>query len=183
MDNEQATKRFHELIWPHRAAVLRAAQILSGSVVEAEDLSQETLLKAFRAIDRFQAGTNAQAWLMTILRNTRIDRLRATGAAARDVSLEDLEWEPGDEVEAELEAHHPQELVERFSDQQVIEALQALPEEIRWTLLLVDVQGREMKEAAEALAVPVGTIKSRLHRGRGMLRGVLFSRDKQSKFK
>ena len=174
MNQKEATKRFYEWMWPLRADVLRTSQILTGNLTEAEDLAQETLLKAFRFIDRFSPATDAKAWLMTILRNTRIDRLRAAKAAAT-ISLDDLTVEPAQE-EAELPAiswEQPQEVLNGFSDQQMIDALQAMPEEIRWTLLLVDVEGLEQTEVARILEVPVGTIKSRAHRGRAMLRKVL----------
>ena len=137
---EQATQRFYDLAWPHLAAVLRTARVLTGNSADAEDLAQETMLKAFRSIDRFREGTDARAWLMTILRRTRIDRLRASSSSAGTI---------------------------------VIDALRGLPEEIRWTLLLVDVEGMDHAEAAEILRVPVGTIKSRTHRGRAMLREAL----------
>jgi RNA polymerase sigma-70 factor (ECF subfamily) len=170
--------RFHELVWPQLATVVRTARILTGgNDAEADDLAQETMLKAFGSIDQFHSGTDVRAWLMTILRNTRIDRLRARGASARDVSLDDIEVEftaKPDSSDAALWTE-PEAMLEAFSDQQVIDALQALPEEIRWTLLLVDVEHLDQKDAAEVLGVPVGTVKSRAHRGRTMLRESLSS--------
>jgi RNA polymerase sigma-70 factor (ECF subfamily) len=179
VDSEQAQKRFYDLLWPHRSSVLRTAQILcGGNVAEADDLAQETMLKAFRAINRFEPGTNATAWLSKILRNVRIDRLRSSSAAADHVSLAELPEEPVDHkapeaADARAIRDDPQVVLEQFSDHQVIEALQNLPEEIRWTLLLVDVEGMDHKEAAEVLDAPVGTIKSRAHRGRTMLKQAL----------
>jgi RNA polymerase sigma-70 factor (ECF subfamily) len=172
-------QRFRELVWPHAAVVLRVAQMMTGGRdgAEADDLAQETMLKAFRSIDSFADGTDAKAWLMTILRHARIDRVRATAAnAARNVPLDELGAEPAatsDEAEWRGLGTDPAEILEEFSDRQVIQALQALPEEIRWTLLLVDVEGMDHKDAAEVLGVPVGTVKSRAHRGRGMLRAAL----------
>lgn len=174
MDSEQARRRFYDLVWPQAAAVLRAARILSGNDAEADDLAQETLMKAFKAIDRFQEGTNVQAWLTTILRNTRIDRLRAM---SHDLSLDQLDVDVPDESAADPtdsgEWENPQAVLDGFADQEIIDALQRLPEEIRWTLLLVDVEGMDQRDAAEMLRVPVGTIKSRAHRGRAMLREAL----------
>src|SRR4051812_32240071 len=83
-------RRFRTLIWPHMAVVLRVARIMTGNQPDADDLAQETMLKAFRAIDSFADGTEAKAWLMTILRNTRIDRVRAAASAGRQVRLDDL---------------------------------------------------------------------------------------------
>jgi len=152
---------------------LRNALILTGNQADAEDLAQEVLLKAFRAIDQYRDGSNMMAWLMAILRNCRIDRLRAAGVRPRDVSLEQLELDPAAPPAAESSWQSPQEALAAFSDQQVIQALGALPEDIRWTLLLVDVQDWPQQDAAQLLGVPVGTIKSRLHRGRAMLREAL----------
>lgn len=174
MTNRQQ-QRFRDVIWPHAADVLRVARILAGGdTAEADDLSQETMLKAYRAIDSFADGTDARAWLMTILRRTRIDRLRASAGTGRSVSLDDLQCEPAsDEGEWRQIGEDPEEIFQEFSDREVIRALQTLPEEIRWTLLLVDVEGMDHHDAAGVLDVPVGTVKSRAHRGRLMLRRAL----------
>ena len=179
MDNEQAAKRFYNLVWPHRAALLRVASILTGDAVEADDLAQETMLKAFKRIDTFTQGTDARAWLLTILRRTRIDRLRAAASSAADVSLDAMETAPaagedagGSGTDAAWPPD-PERVLGEFSDQQVIDALQRLPEEIRLTLLLVDVEQLRHEDAARVLRVPVGTVKSRTHRGRAMLRAAL----------
>lgn len=176
MTNEEATERFYELVWPLAATVLRTAQILTDSTTEAEDLAQETMLKAFRAIETFRDGTDVKAWLMTILRNTRTDRIRAARSAA-NISLDALPFEPADEAgapESRAEAwERPEELLNAFGDRDIIDALQRLPEEIRWTLLLLDVEGLDQQDAARVLDVPVGTVKSRAHRGRAMLREAL----------
>lgn len=169
-------RRFHNFMWPHLATVLRVAEILSGDIAEAEDLAQETMLRAFRGIGGFADGTDAKAWLLTILRRTRIDRLRSPGAApGRAVSLDALEFDPADTPQAEAGDRdaiweQPETALEAFSDRQVIAALKDLPEEIRLTLLLVEVEGLELREAATILDVPVGTVKSRTHRGRALLR-------------
>ncbi len=130
------------------------------------------MIKAFKSLDSFRSGTDTKAWLMTILRNTRIDRLRSAAASKANVSLEQLAGEP----EAPAQPHageaaweNPGSVLEAFSDRQVIAALQQLPEEIRWTLLLVDVEQMDHRDAAVMLDVPIGTIKSRAHRGRAML--------------
>lgn len=170
-----ATERFYRLVWPERAGVLRLGLVLTRNANEAEELAQDTLIKAFRAIESFEEGTDVRAWLAAILRNARIDRLRAAGLG-QTLSLDDLPSEPvhpGSDSAGEAEWQEPEEILQSFSDQQVIDALAAVPEEIRWTLLLVDVEGFDQVEAGRVLAVPVGTIKSRLHRGRAMLRATL----------
>lgn len=176
---KEASQRFHELVWPLRADVLRMARVLCGNDAEADDLAQDTLLKAYSAIESFQRGTNIRAWLMQILRNARIDLMRSNKRESGNVSLEAAELDPADdagettEVDFDRAWENPAEVLSAFSDQQIIDALQQLPEEIRLTLLLVDVQQMEHADAAKILDVPVGTIKSRTHRGRGMLRNVL----------
>lgn len=164
--------RFEKEIWPHAAAVLRTARILTRNDAEADDLAQETMLKAFRHLDQLVDPSGAKKWLMTILRTTRIDRARAAGKAM--VSLSELPVDPPAEPAAFEEAWgDPHRLLQQFSDQQMIDALKLVPEDIRFTLLLVDVEGLDQADAAGVLGVPVGTIKSRTHRGRSMLRELL----------
>ncbi|HEX8340410.1 MAG TPA: sigma-70 family RNA polymerase sigma factor [Tepidisphaeraceae bacterium] len=167
-------EKFERQVWPHAEVVLRTARLLLRDSVAAEDLAQETLLKALRFIGRFSAGTDGRAWLLTILRNTRIDALRRTGRRAGEISLDALPVEPparGDQAgRAPATKEEAESLLDGFSDDAMIAALRALPEEIRWTLLLVDVEGLDQREAARVLDVPPGTVKSRAHRGRAMLR-------------
>lgn len=184
ISNAQA-ERFKRLAWPLMPIVLRTAQCLTRRADRAEDLAQDTMVKAMRAIDSYQDGTDMKAWLLTILRRTHIDELRVTRnrplalsmdaekvdfpelAAAdngnQDVGRFDEQWD------------EPEELMNRFDDEAVVEALRLLPEHIRWTLLLVDVEQMEQAEAAKVLGVAVGTIKSRTHRGRAMLRDRLYA--------
>jgi RNA polymerase sigma-70 factor (ECF subfamily) len=184
LDPKIAAERFYELLWPYRADVLRVARILCGNDAEADDLVQETLLKAYHAIGSFEPGTDARAWLLRILRNARIDRARSEKRQAHNVSLEasdlDLPDPQTPQVIDDAEAwQNPAAVLDAFSDQQIIDALQDLPEEIRLTLLLVDVQQLDHREAAAILDVPVGTIKSRTHRGRAMLRQALLPRARE----
>jgi RNA polymerase sigma-70 factor (ECF subfamily) len=184
--SELAIKQFYALVWPYRSDVLRTARMLTRHHAEADDLAQETLLKAFAAIDSFREGTDMRAWLMRILRNVRIDKLRSKTREAANVSLDAAEIDPpaGEEpgaVDDEEAWHEPQRVLEAFSDHQIIAALRDLPEEIRFTLLLVDVQQLDHADAASILEVPVGTIKSRAHRGRAMLRARLLPHARELK--
>jgi RNA polymerase sigma-70 factor (ECF subfamily) len=172
-------ERFERLAWPWLDTVLRTARYLTRSDDVAEDLAQETMLKAMKAIDRFQDGTDMKAWLMTILRRTHIDRIRTEQRRADDVSLDadpSLGPSSGDDPVGVFDEHwdEPQQLLGRFEDQTIIDALKKLPEAIRWTLLLVDVEQMEQSDAARILEVPIGTIKSRAYRGRRMLRDELY---------
>jgi RNA polymerase sigma-70 factor (ECF subfamily) len=187
VDSDLAQRRFYESLWPHMPVVLRTAQILCGrSSADAEDLVQETMLKGFRSIDQFQRGSDARAWLLTILRHARIDRIRAAASSAGTVSLDDMAQEPAGrpevaETDWRMATKSPEALLAEFTDAEMIHALGRLPEEIRWTLLLVDVERMDHKEAAGVLDVPVGTVKSRAHRGRMMLRQELLPLARQAR--
>lgn len=177
--NTQA--KFYDLIWPHAAAVLRTAQFLTHSATEADDLAQETMLKAFRSIEALDDPQRVRPWLMTILRRARVDAHRQGRSRDRDVSLDHLALDPADAEHVQTAdvrdlEHDPDCALDEFCDQDVICALKELPKDIRWTLLLVDVEGFDMNEAAGVLEVPVGTVKSRLHRGRSMLKVWLMER-------
>ena len=173
LNQTEATTRFYEWVWPLRAEVVRLARILCGDEAEADDLAQETLLKAYKSLHQFRPGSEMGAWLATILRNTRIDRLRSRKKAMRDVSLEQLGAELVEQPPAQEEWDNAGEIFNAIGDQQMIDALRRLPEEMRWTILLVDVQQMELSDAAAVLEIPVGTVKSRVHRARRMLRDSL----------
>jgi RNA polymerase sigma-70 factor (ECF subfamily) len=155
------------------------ATILVGRDADAEDLAQETLLRAYRGLHALREDSDVRAWLLTILRHARVDLLRTQDRSPDAVSLETVGDQPSRDADNDPAAagciawDKPEEILNGFSDQQVIEALQKLPEDIRLTLLLVDVEQLDHADAARILDVPVGTVKSRTHRGRGMLRAVL----------
>ncbi|KKL93344.1 hypothetical protein LCGC14_1875630 [marine sediment metagenome] len=163
---------FDNLAMEHLTAVYRAAIALCGRADEAEDLVQATYLKALERFDSFQPGTNCRAWLMRILRNTRIDRLRRRKVAGPALPLqEDLLAEP---------APHPEpawtdarDILENFADEEVIRALGELPEAHRLTLFLIDVAELSQAEVAEITDVAVGTVKSRTSRARATLKEAL----------
>lgn len=183
MNHDDATRLFYAHIWPQRAMVLRTARFMARDHAVADDLAQETMVKAFKNMERFDVSSNARAWVAAILRNTWIDHLRAGGRAGAMISVEqaelDVEDKSGGTAVAEL--GDPGAMLEQFSDGAMIKALKALPEEIRWTLLLVDVEGMEQAAAGEILGVPEGTVKSRAFRGRRMLREILLAADGSSK--
>ena len=176
--DDARAERFYAEIWPEAAMLMRTAISLTpatGPNAVAEDLVQETLLKAFKAIDRLEPGTHPRAWLLTMLRRTWIDRWRKRERRP-DGQAVDLDAVGEPEADGVSAAKHdgdwsePEALLSRFGDQEIINALRLLPEGYRWALLLVDVQSLTIEEAAEALDVAPGTVKSRLHRGRAMLR-------------
>ncbi len=177
--------RFYALIWPLAPLVLRTATMLCGRSSNAEDLSQETLMKAFRSLDRFQDGSDARAWLLTILRRSHIDRLRQQRSRGTVASLDAMELEAPapDETPEPLDPaawRDPAAMLAQFEDRHLIAAIQRLPEALAWSLLLVDVEGLDLAEAAEVMEVPVGTVKSRVHRARSALRALLEQDRKES---
>jgi RNA polymerase sigma-70 factor, ECF subfamily len=155
---------------------------MTRSEAQANDLVQETMLKALRSFDAMERVNDVRAWLLTIQRRAFIDRYRADQSRDDGLSLDSLDADslaeqPGGEPEeTEVRWSDPQSLLERFEDAQIIEALRSLPMNIRWTLMLVDVEQLDHAQAAEVLGVPVGTVKSRAHRGRAMLRQTLSQR-------
>ncbi len=158
--------------------VLRSAVLLSPNMADAEDLTQETLIKASRALPTLQVQSNIPAWLLTILRHTWTDRWRKHAGDGPVISLEALAAEPAARAisavpPAPEELGHPDELLEWLSDAQLIQGIRKLPDDMRWAILLVDIGGYDYQVAAEILAVPVGTIRSRLSRGRAILRNCL----------
>jgi RNA polymerase sigma-70 factor (ECF subfamily) len=176
MTEEEKTRHFYTYIWPHRGLVLRTARFLTRDAAKAEDLAQETLMQAFRKIEKLDVTLNPKGWLTSILRHLRIDqiRLRADGilTGAQDLASVAMST-PSLPTIPERDPHDLAALLEALSDQAMIDALHALPEEIRWTLLLIDVEQMSYDEAAEIMDIPAGTVKSRLHRGRHMLRDIL----------
>ena len=172
-------ERFKRLAWPLMTVVVRTAQCLSRHADQAEDLAQETMVKAMRAIDTYQDDTDIRAWLLTILRRTHIDQMRVQQPRPSELTLDEaalVETVDDGQLAGEHDTQwdEPEDLLNRFEDEAVIEAMRLLPEDIRWTLLLIDVEQMEQADAAQVLGVAVGTIKSRAYRGRAMLRDRLY---------
>ncbi|GAB4108240.1 MAG: sigma-70 family RNA polymerase sigma factor [Phycisphaeraceae bacterium] len=169
---DQALRRFKDEAYPFLPDLLRVAHILTGDVHRAEDLVQEAMLRAVRHIETYQPGTHMKAWLMTILRRAHIDLYRKDQRRPDADSLDALQHDPKAPAteEADPAWERPDELLERIDDPTLIRALQSLPDPMRWVLLLVDVEQMAVNEAAAALDVPPGTVKSRASRARAMLR-------------
>jgi len=152
-----------------------AALRMTRKPADAEDLVQETYLKAYRSYGSFREGTNLRAWLYRILTNTYINSYRTAQRRPETTDVEDVEdlylyrrlAESGGERSAEDEA------LDRFTDEDVKKALEALPEAFRMAVLLADVEGFSYKEISEITDVPIGTVMSRIHRGRRALQKAL----------
>ncbi len=163
---------FEEIALPHLNAVYRAAVAICGHRREVDDLVQDTFLKAFERFELFEKGTNCKAWLLQILRNTWIDWLRHWKTVGRIMPLKE-------EIIAETSKNdetvwsNAEDLIENFSDEQIIKALSELPENQRLTLFLTDVEQLSQKEVAQITGVAVGTVKSRTSRARAELKDKL----------
>jgi RNA polymerase sigma-70 factor (ECF subfamily) len=156
-----------------------AALRMTRNPSDAEDLLQETYLRAYRGFSRFEEGTNLRAWLYRILTNTYINRYRAKQRRPEETSLEDAEdfylyRRLGGLEGARAARSAEDELLDLFSETEVKEAVEALPEQFRIAVLLADVEGFAYKEIAEILDIPIGTVMSRLHRGRKGLQKRLY---------
>lgn len=157
----------------HLDSLYRVALRLSGNAAEADDLVQETMLKAYRAWDQFQRGTNAKGWLLTILRHAFINEYRRRTRHPETVDLDAIE--PFSVFE-ELQDEDPQgTFFDRIVDDEVLRAIDELPEQFRETAVLSDVEGLSYEEIARVLDVPVGTVKSRLFRARRLLQQKLYN--------
>ena len=163
-DDESAWKAFEAEAMPHVDRLFRLAMWLERNRSEAEDLVQETLTQALRSFHRFTPGTNCRAWLTTILRHVRSNRRRAQGRAPLDSAVEER-------IAHTLPFVPP--IPEELTDEDLLQALRGIPVQYQEVILLCDVQEMTYKEIAAALTIPIGTVMSRLHRGRELLRTAL----------
>jgi len=156
-----------------------AALRMTRNPADAEDVVQETFLKAYRAYHTFEAGTNLKAWLYRILTNTYINRYRKKMRRPSEVDLGEIEdlylyRRIGSADAAVASRSAEDEVLDSFVDDDVKGAVEALPEHFRLPVLLADVEGFSYKEIAEIMDVPIGTVMSRLHRGRKALQKTLW---------
>ncbi len=169
---DQAT--FAEQAMPFMDQLYSHALRMTRNAADAEDLVQETYLKAYRGFASFEQGTNLRAWLFRILTNNYINTYRKKQRRPSESDLEDVQdlyryRRLGGAETAQLGRSAEEELFEHITDGEIKEALEALPEQYRDAVLLADVEGFAYKEIAEILDVPIGTVMSRLHRGRKRL--------------
>ena len=146
---------------------------------DAEDLVQETYIKGWRSFHTFQEGTNLRAWLFRIMTNTYINKYNAQKRKGTEVELDDVEElflykRLGSIDQSQLSSSAEDQMLELFSDDEVKNALEELPEDFRMPVLLSDVDGFSYKEISEMLEIPIGTVMSRLHRGRKAMQKMLY---------
>lgn len=175
----EETTRFEVAALPHLPLLYRVAHRLTGNRADAEDLVQETFLKAYRAFHQFQQGTNCKAWLLTILRHAHLDKVRKIAKEPPTEAWDEMKPThdgfrlPVGEVEAALEGS---------LNAEVEQALRSLPPQQKLALILADLEEMSYEEIARALDCPVGTVRSRLHHGRALLRQRLWEYAKERSY-
>ncbi|MBB2990085.1 RNA polymerase sigma-70 factor (ECF subfamily) [Mycolicibacterium iranicum] len=175
-EHDSTERRFERDALPMLDTLYRAARRYTGNAADAEDLVQETMLKAYTAFHRYEDGTNIRAWLLRILTNTWMKSHRRAQSRPREVLAEDF-------TDAQLTAHagHSStglpsaelDALESLGDDDIRHALSALSEEQRLVVYYADVEGLRYREIAHILVISEGTVMSRLHRGRQALRRLL----------
>ena len=177
-DDPALKERFERQVLPLLPNLYSAALRMTRNPADAEDLVQETYLRAYRGFSGFEEGTNLRAWMYRILTNTFINSYRKKQREPVTVQEDDLdEWYLFDKLgESGVEPSAEAEVIRSMPDEDVQKALEALPEGFRLAVLLADVEGFSYKEIAEILGIPIGTVMSRLHRGRRALEKALWER-------
>ncbi|MEO7148006.1 MAG: sigma-70 family RNA polymerase sigma factor [Terrimesophilobacter sp.] len=177
-DNADPRDLFEEQAIPFMDQLYAAAMRMTRNPADAADLVQETFVKAYAAFGQFQQGTNLKAWLYRILTNTFINLYRKNQRNPYQGTIDDLEdWQLGNAISATATTTRSAEAeaIDHLPDSAVKDALQAIPEDFRLAVYLADVEGFSYQEIADIMKTPVGTVMSRLHRGRKMLRELLAS--------
>ncbi|MFH1194920.1 MAG: sigma-70 family RNA polymerase sigma factor [bacterium] len=155
---------------PHMEALFNYALRMTGSEEDADDLVQETYLKAFRFFDKFEKGTNSKAWLFRILKNSFINEYRRVKKEPDKVDYEDIEnFYENIKAEDIKTQHYSMDAFNGLMDDEISLAITKLPEDFRTVIILSDIEGFTYEEIADFVDCPVGTVRSRLHRARKML--------------
>jgi len=167
---------FEKEFFPHMDALKTFAYHLTYNDAEAEDLVQETYLKAHKFIDRYVAGTNAKAWLFKILKNAYINEYRKKSKAPKKVDFEDvISWQDSEDPKKQGFADLRQDLFRDRMGDEVTISLNLLPIDFRTVILLCDIEGFTYEEISKIIDVPIGTVRSRLFRARNILKELLKS--------
>lgn len=171
---EEQAARFSRDVMPFLDSLYGAALRMTRNPSDAEDLVQETTLKAFAAFDSFTEGTNLRAWLFRILTNSYINQYRKQQRQPLQTSADELSDGQLNDVGEHLGLRSAEaEALDQLADAEIVDALAALPDDFRMAVYLADIEGFSYKEIAEIMETPVGTVMSRLSRGRKQLRELL----------
>lgn len=155
---------------PHMDALFNFALKMTSDSDEADDLVQETYLKAFRFFDKFEKGTNCKAWLFRIMKNTYINKYRKETKEPDKVDYEEVEnFYENIKPSSTDSAHLEKDIFDNLLDDELSEAINSLPDDFKTVVILCDIEGFTYEEIADFIDVPVGTVRSRLHRARKML--------------
>lgn len=178
-DIDSKTKQLYEDFQreaiPHMNAVFNYALKITGDEDDANDLVQETYLKAFRFFDKFEKGTNCKAWLFRILKNSYINDYRKNIKEPNKVDYEDVQNFYENIQPNEISTNHfEQDAFSKLLDDEITKVMSTLPEDFRTVIILSDIEGFTYEEISEFVDIPVGTVRSRLHRARKMLYSLLY---------
>ncbi|MGE5497554.1 MAG: sigma-70 family RNA polymerase sigma factor, partial [Syntrophothermus sp.] len=155
---------------PHMNALYNFALRMTGDPDDADDLVQETFLKAFRFFDKFEKGTNCKAWLFRILKNSYINDYRKHSKEPNKVDYDDIENFYENIKSSDVKSNHlVEDVFNNLLDDDISEAISSLPEDFRTVIILSDIEGFTYEEIADFVDCPIGTVRSRLHRARKML--------------
>lgn len=175
-DQRQLYDAFEKEAVPHMDSLYNFALRMTGDSDEADDLVQETYLKAFRFFDKFERGTNCKAWLFRIMKNTYINSYRKTSKEPDKVDYQDVEnFYENIKPSSTDSAHLEKDIYDNLLDDELSNAIASLPEDFRTVIILCDIEGFTYDEIADFVDIPVGTVRSRLHRARKMLFSKLYN--------
>lgn len=180
----EAREKFTNDAMQYAPQLFSTALRMTRNRTDAEDLVQETFIKAWRSYATFQEGTNLRAWLFRIMTNTFINKYNAQQRRPQETEMDEVEElflfrRLGAFDQSKMTQSAEDQLLELFTDDEVKNALEELPDMFRLPVLLSDVDGFSYKEIAEMLDVPIGTVMSRLHRGRKMMQKLLYAYAKE----
>jgi RNA polymerase sigma-70 factor (ECF subfamily) len=180
----EAREKFTNDAMQYAPQLFSTALRMTRNRADAEDLVQETFIKAWRSYATFQEGTNLRAWLFRIMTNTFINKYNAQQRRPQETEMDEVEElflfrRLGAFDQSKMTQSAEDQLLELFTDDEVKNALEELPDMFRLPVLLSDVDGFSYKEIAEMLDVPIGTVMSRLHRGRKMMQKLLYAYAKE----